>query len=277
MILQITSHAIWSLIYNLFISPLRKVPGPKLWAISPIPQALMQCSGNAHKDILAMHLKYGNAVRTGPDAVSLLSPSAWKEVNGHHQPGQPEINKDPGFVKEIKYSVLGVETKAAHGQQRRILAHGFSAQSMAKQEPLIRGYVDLLFQRFREFSDAGMPIDLTKWYNFATFDIIGDLTFGEPFGCLESSTFHTWVAMIFENFKQGGILRQLRRALPMVAFAIEPVFNILAGEKIRKHDELVRANITKRKALGSERPDFMQSMIALDKYGKEVRFLFLFP
>lgn len=49
-------------------------------------------------------------------------------------------------------------------------------------------YFDLLIQRLHENADK--PVDLVKWYNFTTFDIIGDLTFGESFDCLETSTLH---------------------------------------------------------------------------------------
>jgi hypothetical protein len=41
--------------------------------------------------------------------------------------------------------------------------------------------------------------------NFTTFDIIGDLAFGEPFGCLKNEKFHDWVALIFETIKIGAI------------------------------------------------------------------------
>ena len=39
---------------------------------------------------------------------------------------------------------------------------------------------------------------MTKWYNLTAFDIIGDLAFGEPFGGLKSSTYHSWVQGIFQ-------------------------------------------------------------------------------
>jgi hypothetical protein len=49
-------------------------------------------------------------------------------------------------------------------------------------------YFDLLIKRLYE--NYAKPINSVNWYNFTTFDIIGDLTFGEPFGCLENSKMH---------------------------------------------------------------------------------------
>jgi cytochrome P450 len=45
--------------------------------------------------------------------------------------------------------------------------------------------------------------DYASRYNYTTFDIIGDLSFGQSFDCLNSSTYHSWVLNVFhllENF-----------------------------------------------------------------------------
>lgn len=75
------------------------------------------------------------------------------------------------------------------GGDRRNLSSGFSEKALRDQEYIIMKYVDLLMQRLHENSENG-PVDMAKWFNFATFDIIGDLTFGESFGCLEKSELH---------------------------------------------------------------------------------------
>jgi hypothetical protein len=37
--------------------------------------------------------------------------------------------------------------------------------------------------------------------------VIGDLTFGESFGCLEGGSYHPWVAAIFDSVKSASWLR----------------------------------------------------------------------
>ena len=54
-------------------------------------------------------------------------------------------------------------------------------------------------QRLRERSNE--KVDLTAWFNYATFDLAGDLAFGEPFNCLKDSTYHPWISLIFSNLK----------------------------------------------------------------------------
>jgi hypothetical protein len=56
------------------------------------------------------------------------------------------------------------------------------------QEPIVVGYIDLLMQRLHENCHA--PLDIVKWFNATTFDVVGDLTFGESFGSLETSQVH---------------------------------------------------------------------------------------
>jgi hypothetical protein len=43
-----------------------------------------------------------------------------------------------------------------------------------------------------DFAKQGEVVDVTDWFAFTTFDIIGDMALGEPFGCLTSGEFVTW-------------------------------------------------------------------------------------
>ncbi len=52
----------------------------------------------------------------------------------------------------------------------------------------MKPYFDLLIQRLYE--NCTTPVDIVKWYNSTTFDIVGDLLFGESYKCLENSKLH---------------------------------------------------------------------------------------
>lgn len=47
--------------------------------------------------------------------------------------------------------------------------------------------------------------------DFTTFDIIGDMAFGEPFGCLKDGVFHSWVSLITQTIKAGAFEQATRR------------------------------------------------------------------
>jgi hypothetical protein len=51
---------------------------------------------------------------------------------------------------------------------------------------------------------------LTTIYSI-TFDVIGDLAFGESFGCIDEGEFHWWIPLIFDAVKAGALEQATRR------------------------------------------------------------------
>lgn len=52
---------------------------------------------------------------------------------------------------------------------------------------------------------------MVGWFNFMTFDIIGELVFGESFGSTERGSSSFWIAVILGNMEAGVIIDVLRR------------------------------------------------------------------
>ncbi|EKG16038.1 Cytochrome P450 [Macrophomina phaseolina MS6] len=86
-----------------------------------------------------------------------------------------------------------------HSRQRRAFGYAFSERALREQEPLVQQYVDQLLSRLQE--KAGQVVDLVRYYNYTTFDIIGDLTFNEPFGCLKNDDYNAFVSGVFASVK----------------------------------------------------------------------------
>ncbi|KAI5920174.1 cytochrome P450 [Camillea tinctor] len=260
-------YFLYTVIYNLFFHPLRKYPGPRLWAISSIPYAITFVSGNAHRKVRELHEKYGETVRLGPDHLAFNGPQAWKEIMGHKKAGEQEIGKVPGFFQGgPELSVIQIE-REGHAWQRRLLAHAFSAQALQAQEDLIKHYVDLLIQGIREKGDEGrIAQNAVRWFNYITFDIIGDLAFGESFGALEKGTNHPWVEMIFDLFKYGAFNWMFLRLPVPRSLGIKFIPKSLQ-EKLATTNALVEANLGKRMSLDLQRPDFVYYMTRKHREG----------
>ncbi|KAH8782261.1 hypothetical protein F5882DRAFT_428910 [Hyaloscypha sp. PMI_1271] len=90
--------------------------------------------------------------------------------------------------------------------------HAFSPRVLSAQESLTHSYGNLLITRRAK-------IDIAAWLNFTTFDLFGDLTFGEPFHALESGTYHPWMAAILtmrsEIVNEGGYVLKYNDAQGM--------------------------------------------------------------
>lgn len=72
---------------------------------------------------------------------------------------------------------------------RRNLSHGVTEKALRDQEPILTKYFDKLIKKLKDSCATG-PVDLSLFFNLVTVDIIGDLTFGQSFGCLENSALH---------------------------------------------------------------------------------------
>lgn len=149
-------------------------------------------------------------------------------------------------------------TSGDHGRTRKMLSGAFSEKAMREQEPLMKVYVDLLMQRLKE--TASKPTDIAKWYNWTTFDIFGDLCFGESFQCVEKASHHPWVSMLFDGIKMGCVLMTINRypTLQRISTYITPKS---IQEKIDAQSQLVRENVAKRKEFQTDRADIMSYIL----------------
>ncbi|KAJ3564471.1 hypothetical protein NPX13_g7829 [Xylaria arbuscula] len=204
--------AVWA--YNIWLHPLSKYPGPLLARASPLWMVISYLHGKTPTELLKLHERYGPVVRTGPNELSYINTSQWKEIYGFKSNGQTEFVKDPQYHAAIKPNTSILNSNAQyHGYLRKLLAHGFSEKSLREQESVLKSFIDTLFRRLNEESRNGeQPVDIQRWYNFVSFDIIGYLTFGESFNCLTTGTFHTWVSIFFsiaKNFAYGQMSARL--------------------------------------------------------------------
>jgi cytochrome P450 len=144
-------------------------------------------SGTLPFDMLALHQRYGPVVRVAPDELAFSDPAAWRDIMGHRTGsaggggGAEDMLKYERFyrpVEDVPRDIVNAG-REEHALLRRTMAHGFSDRSMREQQPVIKGYIDLLVGKLMERSEKGEVVDLAAWYNYTTFDVIGDLAFGE--------------------------------------------------------------------------------------------------
>ncbi|KAJ5999780.1 Cytochrome monooxygenase lcsI [Penicillium waksmanii] len=255
----------WTAVYNLYLSPLAKFPGPKLAACTNLQNIYWTLTGQEHYKFKELHDRYGDVVRTGPRSLVYRSPQAWKDIYGHRKSEAGSFLKDPSFyIRGPRGPNIINADDENHSRLRRLFLPAFSERALRDQEDLVQSYVDLLVQRLNgEISASRSTVDLSRWYNFTTFDIIGDLAFGEPFGCLRDSNYHPWVKMIFGSMK----LLAMQRPLGIYPF-LAPIVRKLTPKKLTKmrqeHFALSIDKVHRRLAAKTERPDFMTYVMRFD-------------
>ncbi|OAA45480.1 cytochrome P450 ClCP1 [Metarhizium rileyi] len=147
-----------------------------------------------------------------------------------------------------------------HAALRRQLSHGFSDRSMRAQEPRIMQFVDLLINRLHQWSNNGeTALRMDSWYNFTTFDIIGDLAFGDSFGCLENSGYHEWIKCIFE-LNRLGIYFQVEDYYPFMRRIVTRMIPNRTLERRDVHEKINKAKLLKRIEAGC-RDDLIEGIL----------------
>ncbi|GKT50059.1 trichothecene efflux pump TRI12 [Colletotrichum spaethianum] len=249
--------------YNLFLHPLAKFPGPIWMRVSRAPFCYKLLTGTLPFDMLELHKKYGPVVRIAPDELAFHDSRAWKDIMGHKSQGGAEMEKSMKFYRSVPNAPSDIVSsgREEHANLRRSLAHGFSERSMRDQQPMIKSYVDLLIKRLHEHGEkGGKALDLAAWYNYTTFDVIGDLAFGEAFGCLDGSDYHPWVKSIFQMARLGTVL-QTGTHYPFVLKLMMAMIPEKAKRERAHHEEFTEAKLKRRMELGQDRPDLIEGLL----------------
>lgn len=131
-----------------------------------------------------MHEKYGPVVRYSPHEVDVSDPKTCQRIH----------SVKTGFFKSPFYSLLITDSSSVfneirpeiHRKYKRLLSNPMSETGLKTFLPRIDSKVRLAIQRIRDENKTRGAADIAKWFMFLSFDVIGDLAFGESFGNLES-------------------------------------------------------------------------------------------
>lgn len=207
--------------------------------------------------ICALHEKYGYVVRISPHELSFNDSRAWKDIHGHQKPGKANIIKHPEWfvpaINDVHTIISANDTD--HARMRRIFSNAFSDKALKLQEKLFAKYADLLVYKLKEISqDAAHKVDMVRMYNYTTFDIMSDLTFGEPLYLLDNTDYVPWVKNIFQSIRTGSKIGIIRYWPNLMAFAKKLTGNTFQSKRVLHFDYSAR-RVDRRIERGSNEPD----------------------
>ncbi|KAK9781105.1 putative Fatty acid synthase beta subunit hexB [Seiridium cardinale] len=247
-------------IYRLYLHPLSRYPGPRWWAVSRAPWLRSTVKGTILFDLQSLHEQYGPVVRVAPDEISYVTAEAIKTI----YQSNPEFSKDPMHLPPFHNGTPGIlaADHEHHRRYRRLLSGAFSDKGIRVQQPMIQRHVDLLVQRLKESSATGSQ-DMCEWLNWCTFDIIGDLAFGESFGCLQNRKTHDWIASIHGNVKAIPVINAIRR------YNLDWILPLIAPKRLlamrQRNAKFTAEKVDQRIQHGESRGDLWDSLMDSDK------------
>lgn len=171
--------------------------------------------GRSHRVIQDTHQKYGSYIplpevalihiiisitdllhsgpvfRVSPNELSFASAASWKGIYGFPPPGSQHLIKSEFydvFGSSYKTGCIGSERNPTiHARKKKNLVAAFSAKALAAQEPIVQECLDRFVDKLGPLSEKseGRGINVVQWFEMAAFDILGEMAFGEGFGCIE--------------------------------------------------------------------------------------------
>ena len=256
--------------------------------LSNLPFSKSYLSGRQPYNVRALHEKYGPVVRVAPDELSFSSVQSWQDIYGA-SPGRQAYTKslfyEGGCFANEALSIVSERDHAKHRDMRRYLSTVFSERSLKEQEYLVAKVIDRFVERIGEARTD--PIDMTTWFNLLTFDIIGELAFGESFGGIESGSMHFWVAVVLSSVGQNSLSDTLARfpLLGKIHMLLNPSWLKQLMDGARKHEsytiQMVEKWVSNAQYLArlltyilrrikqkTDRKDFMTSLLEEDNRNK---------
>nr|QSG30344.1 CYP65EY1 [Hormonema carpetanum] len=246
--------------YNIYLHPLSRFPGPKLAASTRLWYVYHNLRGHYPRVVLELSKKYGNVIRVAPNELCYTDGEAWNGIYGHRI-GSSELDKDDMFYRDGSMGSITSARKDRHTILRKSLSPGFSERALRDQEAVIRSLADLCITRLYENSDNGHNlVDLVQWLNFFTFDVTGQLVFGESFGCLDGSAYHVWIKVIFNSIRAFMFFRCTKYW--SITSALTPYLLTKDMMKRRRdHRDMSVAKANQRKAQGFEKNDLISGLL----------------
>ncbi|KAI1880211.1 hypothetical protein JX265_001832 [Neoarthrinium moseri] len=218
------AYAVGHVIYNLYFHPLRDYPGPLLARSSLLWRFLRSMDGRWHRHIEECHKNYGNVVRVSPSELSFCTPSAWTDIYGSGSKGAGKVLLKNEFYdvfgSGFEVQSLGTERDPVLAQQKRALfATALSVKGLAQQEPILHEHIDAFVNKLGKLGGGDDGADMTKWFIFIGFDIMGHMSYGDSFRCVEREASHPWLDLMLGLMHAVTVIDNLRRLPLMVTFA----------------------------------------------------------
>ncbi|KAF2966090.1 hypothetical protein GQX73_g7482 [Xylaria multiplex] len=223
------------LVYRLYQHALCEFDGPRLAAASKLWHFGHMFRVSNHLFLDGLTKKYGKIIRTGPQELTVTDPEVWEAVN---KPGSLCI-KSPWYDMLWPYVALNsIRSKEGYATRRKRWddALRISNANLADKKRLIDSAAAQLLRRIE--ASLGQPFDATaEFYNFS-FDLMGEIAFGQSFSLLDSQSYFSQNSPP-DLISQGMSMLRYFTPVPWVgrlSFFMAPYFPIITQKWNRALD-----------------------------------------
>ncbi|KAF4826986.1 Cytochrome P450 monooxygenase BOT4 [Colletotrichum tropicale] len=206
----------------------------------------------------------GNIVRISPNELSFASAESWKAIYGHPGSSRQIARKGPFYdVLAAGFSsrCIGSERDPQkHSVMRKILSPSFSQRVLVEQEDIISEIVDRFVTKMGEKGGSGTKgLNMTKCYNMNSFEILGEMAFGESFRNLDIDILNSWADTALEHLYIVTLIDNLRRIgwVSKLARLLIPTWIVTNNQ----HSNYSRQQVENRLQIKVARSDFVSPLV----------------
>lgn len=128
---------------------------------------------------------------------------------------------------------------------RKLFSPAFSNTALVAQEPLLVQYAAQMATKMGEAQRRDGNVDVVDFFNFATFDIMAELAFGESLGMLEKTDYVPWVRIIIDGLKYV-VFRAVLLEIPLLGPLLNWATASTLRQKAEEHAMFARNLVDKR-------------------------------
>ncbi|KAI1114134.1 benzoate 4-monooxygenase cytochrome P450 [Nemania sp. NC0429] len=175
--------------YNVYLHPLRNVPGPFWGRASEIPSWYYTLHGKRHIWLWQLFQIYGARVRVAPNLVLFMHPEAHAAIYGM----KSNVRRSTfyiGLTKNIREkTTVNTIDPAEHAKRRKMLNTCFTDNSVNTVSAFISQHIDrwhqIMLDKHDKTTEWSTSVDLGEQVDHLVFDIMGDICFGRSFNIKE--------------------------------------------------------------------------------------------
>ncbi|RHZ46023.1 cytochrome P450 [Aspergillus thermomutatus] len=238
-------------LYRLYFHPLARYPGPLLCRISILPSLYYAWTGDRHLFVDKLHEAYGKVLRLEPNLISICTPNAIKTVYG------PGTKFEKGMFysrgpkeKQLLVNLASTTDKLVHARKRRIISHAMSEAAIRSYEPTILEKTRLFCQQVSDPGTFEGPYkNMSRWFSFLTYDIMGELTFSQSYDMLTKRDNH-FIQPLIDSYQHSQVILGTEPRIDQWGLAPLLFLRIIsANQRFRKYvDDQVNRRIALEKS-----------------------------
>lgn len=171
-------------IYQAFLSPLSRIPGPLLCRFNPLWLWYHSYLGDEVTQIERLHQTYGPIVRIGPNECSISDGAALNAIYSEHG-GFRKADCYENFDFQGHATIFSARDGDYRARRSKAVAPLFSTANIRAGQAAIEACVKRFIERVRSEARTGEPVDVLNLSRSLALDAVSSFLFGTPYGGIE--------------------------------------------------------------------------------------------